>query len=152
MKWANRLFNIRKANPPRGASIVTQSSSSSTKEENDNYCWDCHKEGNMLVCCEVCPRVYHPKCLGLSQEPNASEWVCPGKTFFFIRPKLEGEQRNQRNYFIYSLHLLPGYPFAIFHKSANASRTPSALIVGRPPSPACPWISSTRCCGTPYPE
>ncbi|WAR17814.1 PKCB1-like protein [Mya arenaria] len=33
---------------------------------NDYFCWLCHKEGT-LVCCELCPRVYHSRCLGLSE-------------------------------------------------------------------------------------
>jgi hypothetical protein len=42
---------------------------------NDYFCWLCHKEG-MLVCCELCPRVYHTRCLGLSAE-LPQDWVCP---------------------------------------------------------------------------
>ncbi|ESO83156.1 hypothetical protein LOTGIDRAFT_83183, partial [Lottia gigantea] len=43
--------------------------------KNDYFCWICHKEG-LLVGCELCPRVYHTKCLNINSElPN--EWVCP---------------------------------------------------------------------------
>ncbi|CAH1247637.1 ZMYND8 [Branchiostoma lanceolatum] len=42
---------------------------------NDFYCWLCHREGSVL-CCELCPRVYHTRCLKLPQEPDG-DWVCP---------------------------------------------------------------------------
>ncbi|XP_043945851.1 protein kinase C-binding protein 1 isoform X2 [Protopterus annectens] len=42
---------------------------------NDFYCWICHREGQVL-CCELCPRVYHAKCLKLSAEPEG-DWFCP---------------------------------------------------------------------------
>ncbi|XP_035660108.1 protein kinase C-binding protein 1-like isoform X3 [Branchiostoma floridae] len=42
---------------------------------NDFYCWLCHREGSVL-CCELCPRVYHTRCLKLTQEPDG-DWVCP---------------------------------------------------------------------------
>ena len=43
--------------------------------ESDFYCWLCHKEGH-VICCELCPRVFHAKCLGADREPTG-EWVCP---------------------------------------------------------------------------
>ncbi|KAK2825165.1 hypothetical protein Q7C36_019092 [Tachysurus vachellii] len=42
---------------------------------NDFYCWMCHREGQVL-CCELCPRVYHAKCLKLAAEPEG-DWFCP---------------------------------------------------------------------------
>ncbi|XP_029391591.1 protein kinase C-binding protein 1 isoform X8 [Mus pahari] len=51
---------------------------SSNKEQdgrNDFYCWVCHREGQVL-CCELCPRVYHAKCLRLTSEPEG-DWFCP---------------------------------------------------------------------------
>ncbi|XP_069507395.1 MYND-type zinc finger-containing chromatin reader ZMYND8 isoform X2 [Ambystoma mexicanum] len=42
---------------------------------NDFYCWVCHREGQVL-CCELCPRVYHAKCLKLNGEPEG-DWFCP---------------------------------------------------------------------------
>ncbi|XP_034445583.1 protein kinase C-binding protein 1-like isoform X3 [Hippoglossus hippoglossus] len=42
---------------------------------NDFYCWLCHREGQVL-CCELCPRVYHAKCLKLPAEPDG-DWFCP---------------------------------------------------------------------------
>uniref|UniRef100_A0A673MLH2 Protein kinase C-binding protein 1-like n=1 Tax=Sinocyclocheilus rhinocerous TaxID=307959 RepID=A0A673MLH2_9TELE len=35
----------------------------------------CHREGQVL-CCELCPRVYHAKCLKLAAEPEG-DWFCP---------------------------------------------------------------------------
>ncbi|XP_019395137.1 PREDICTED: protein kinase C-binding protein 1 isoform X12 [Crocodylus porosus] len=51
---------------------------SNNKEQdgrNDFYCWVCHREGQVL-CCELCPRVYHAKCLKLTAEPEG-DWFCP---------------------------------------------------------------------------
>ncbi|XP_056668983.1 MYND-type zinc finger-containing chromatin reader ZMYND8 isoform X20 [Monodelphis domestica] len=51
---------------------------SNSKEQdgrNDFYCWVCHREGQVL-CCELCPRVYHAKCLKLTAEPEG-DWFCP---------------------------------------------------------------------------
>nr|XP_019951770.1 PREDICTED: protein kinase C-binding protein 1 isoform X4 [Paralichthys olivaceus] len=51
---------------------------SSNKDQdgrNDFYCWLCHREGQVL-CCELCPRVYHAKCLKLPAEPEG-DWFCP---------------------------------------------------------------------------
>ena len=42
---------------------------------NDFHCWVCHQEGQVL-CCELCPRVYHAKCLRLTSEPEG-DWFCP---------------------------------------------------------------------------
>uniref|UniRef100_A0A8C4WQ15 Protein kinase C-binding protein 1-like n=1 Tax=Eptatretus burgeri TaxID=7764 RepID=A0A8C4WQ15_EPTBU len=42
---------------------------------NDFYCWICHREGQVL-CCELCPRVYHARCLKLPAEPEG-DWFCP---------------------------------------------------------------------------
>ena len=30
-----------------------------------------------LICCETCPAVFHPACLGLSAVPEEDEWFCP---------------------------------------------------------------------------
>ncbi|XP_070533236.1 LOW QUALITY PROTEIN: MYND-type zinc finger-containing chromatin reader ZMYND8-like [Ptychodera flava] len=42
---------------------------------NDFYCWICHREGS-VICCEVCPRVYHVRCVKLVDEPEG-DWFCP---------------------------------------------------------------------------
>merc|ERR1719244_1993209 len=57
------LDGLLRSLPPRRkttiiAGIVTKKSGwfvakFAPKEENDNYCWDCHKEV-WMVCCEVC--------------------------------------------------------------------------------------------------
>ncbi|XP_023852038.1 MYND-type zinc finger-containing chromatin reader ZMYND8 isoform X5 [Salvelinus sp. IW2-2015] len=51
------------------------SSSKDQDGRNDFYCWLCHREGQVL-CCELCPRVYHAKCLKLPAEPEG-DWFCP---------------------------------------------------------------------------
>ena len=43
--------------------------------KNDFFCWLCCEEGH-LICCELCPRVFHAKCLSIDHEPEG-EWVCP---------------------------------------------------------------------------
>jgi hypothetical protein len=44
--------------------------------ESDAYCWLCHNEGGVSdCCCELCPRLYHAKCLGI--EKPTDTWVCP---------------------------------------------------------------------------
>ncbi|ESO04103.1 hypothetical protein HELRODRAFT_79586, partial [Helobdella robusta] len=40
---------------------------------SDAYCWICHCDGSG-VCCELCPRLYHIKCL--PQNPSSESWVC----------------------------------------------------------------------------
>ncbi|XP_045599040.2 uncharacterized protein [Procambarus clarkii] len=42
--------------------------------QNDNYCWECHREG-IFICCEMCPRVFHLKCAGIECEPE-EDWAC----------------------------------------------------------------------------
>ncbi|XP_068244518.1 MYND-type zinc finger-containing chromatin reader ZMYND8 isoform X2 [Palaemon carinicauda] len=42
--------------------------------QNDNYCWECHREG-VFICCEMCPRVFHLKCAGMEKEPD-EDWAC----------------------------------------------------------------------------
>lgn len=44
--------------------------------EWDAYCWLCHSEGSASdCCCELCPRLYHQKCLGMNTVVSC--WVCP---------------------------------------------------------------------------
>lgn len=42
---------------------------------NDFYSWVCHQEGQVL-CCELCLRVYHTKCMRQTLEPEGN-WFCP---------------------------------------------------------------------------
>ncbi|CAF0957614.1 unnamed protein product [Adineta steineri] len=44
-------------------------------DHNDLYCFECHDEGD-VICCDSCPRVYHPKCLSLTTLPDG-DWTCP---------------------------------------------------------------------------
>ncbi|KAF2349142.1 Zinc finger FYVE/PHD-type [Trinorchestia longiramus] len=41
---------------------------------NDNYCWECHREGE-FICCEMCPRVFHLRCANLDSAPP-QDWAC----------------------------------------------------------------------------
>lgn len=50
---------------------------------NVDYCCTCEEAGDLL-CCDVCPRSYHPACLKLKiDELGEGEWMCPEciKTF-----------------------------------------------------------------------
>ncbi|UJR35707.1 hypothetical protein I4U23_028457 [Adineta vaga] len=44
-------------------------------DHNDLYCFECHDEGD-VICCDSCSRVYHPKCLALTNLPDG-DWTCP---------------------------------------------------------------------------
>lgn len=65
----------------RTESDTERSSSSDQQEEiaHDDECFVCSDGGN-LVCCESCPRVAHPKCIGLSVRPMQGvprgDWYC----------------------------------------------------------------------------
>ncbi|XP_052763321.1 protein kinase C-binding protein 1-like isoform X2 [Mya arenaria] len=61
--------------PPPKKRKIGRNNGSGQDNCNDYFCWLCHKEGT-LVCCELCPRVYHSRCLGLS-EALPQDWVCP---------------------------------------------------------------------------
>jgi len=43
--------------------------------QNDVYCFECH-HGDDVINCDSCPRVYHPKCLGLISL-SERDWTCP---------------------------------------------------------------------------
>nr|CAB3267963.1 protein kinase C-binding protein 1-like [Phallusia mammillata] len=60
----------RKTRPPPPIKDDTQHDG-----RNDFYCWICHREGEVL-CCELCPRVFHAKCLHMQKEPEG-DWYCP---------------------------------------------------------------------------
>ncbi|KAK3611560.1 hypothetical protein CHS0354_018075 [Potamilus streckersoni] len=62
-------------NPPPKKRKIGRNDGSGEDNRNDYFCWLCHREG-MVVCCELCPRVYHTKCLGLDSD-LPQDWVCP---------------------------------------------------------------------------
>ena len=55
--------------------------SSYFKDGNDDYCWICRKyhkyNCRSLVCCDMCPRVFHPTCIPDVKIPNKGEFACP---------------------------------------------------------------------------
>ncbi|XP_067665413.1 MYND-type zinc finger-containing chromatin reader ZMYND8-like [Haliotis asinina] len=60
--------------PPKKRKIG-QNDGTGEGNKNDYFCWVCHKEGT-FICCELCPRVFHKKCLDMvSDVPR--DWVCP---------------------------------------------------------------------------
>uniref|UniRef100_A0A3Q0KSM3 Putative bromodomain containing protein n=2 Tax=Schistosoma mansoni TaxID=6183 RepID=A0A3Q0KSM3_SCHMA len=42
--------------------------------ESDDYCWICHKPGEVVIC-SYCPRVFHAICLCATDFPDI--WLCP---------------------------------------------------------------------------
>ncbi|KAH9496698.1 hypothetical protein Btru_009693 [Bulinus truncatus] len=54
---------------------IGKNDGSGENNKNDYFCWVCHKDGQ-LVCCELCPRVYHTKCLS-HEFIEEQDWVCP---------------------------------------------------------------------------
>ncbi|XP_078331384.1 uncharacterized protein LOC111122145 isoform X3 [Crassostrea virginica] len=62
-------------NPPPKKRKIGRNDGSGEDNRNDYFCWLCHKEGT-VICCELCPRVYHTKCLEISRE-LPKDWVCP---------------------------------------------------------------------------
>ncbi|XP_055998197.1 MYND-type zinc finger-containing chromatin reader ZMYND8-like isoform X3 [Ostrea edulis] len=63
------------SNPPPKKRKIGRNDGSGEDNRNDYFCWLCHKEGT-VICCELCPRVYHTKCLEVSGD-LPKDWVCP---------------------------------------------------------------------------
>uniref|UniRef100_T1EGP7 PHD-type domain-containing protein n=1 Tax=Helobdella robusta TaxID=6412 RepID=T1EGP7_HELRO len=42
--------------------------------QHEDQCRSCHKLGD-LICCELCPSVYHLECVGLTEVPEG-DWIC----------------------------------------------------------------------------
>ncbi|XP_055871580.1 MYND-type zinc finger-containing chromatin reader ZMYND8-like [Biomphalaria glabrata] len=69
----DRAASLPEISPKRKK--IGRNDGSGENNKNDYFCWVCHKEGQ-LVCCELCPRVYHSKCLS-HEYVNEEDWVCP---------------------------------------------------------------------------
>ncbi|KAK3088501.1 hypothetical protein FSP39_019930, partial [Pinctada imbricata] len=61
--------------PPPKRRKIGRNDGSGEDNRNDYFCWLCHKEGT-VVCCELCPRVYHTRCLEVTDN-LPKDWVCP---------------------------------------------------------------------------
>ncbi|KAL5013388.1 hypothetical protein ScPMuIL_007658 [Solemya velum] len=61
--------------PPPKKRKIGRNDGSGEDNRNDYFCWLCHKEGT-VICCELCPRVYHAKCLEIGSD-LPQDWVCP---------------------------------------------------------------------------
>ncbi|CAG5098195.1 Oidioi.mRNA.OKI2018_I69.XSR.g15450.t2.cds [Oikopleura dioica] len=74
---------------------------------NDFYCWSCHLEGK-VVCCDVCPRVYHEKCLPKVQKKiQASErFFCPECTRIEEAENLETRVESMKNVSLHNLSIM----------------------------------------------
>lgn len=42
---------------------------------HDWYCWECHREGEVALCSK-CPRVFHKRCIGLSNSDLQRQFIC----------------------------------------------------------------------------
>ncbi|XP_050389380.1 MYND-type zinc finger-containing chromatin reader ZMYND8 [Patella vulgata] len=54
---------------------IAKNDGTGNDNKNDYFCWMCHKDGE-LVGCELCPRVFHTKCLGIIDNDLPNDWVC----------------------------------------------------------------------------
>ncbi|TGZ65643.1 hypothetical protein CRM22_005756 [Opisthorchis felineus] len=61
---------------------------------SDDYCWICHKVGEMVIC-SYCPRVYHPACLCMDRFPET--WLCPECQDLLVSECVWYQQPNWRN-------------------------------------------------------
>ena len=46
-------------------------------KQRDIFCWTCHRETGRLLACELCPRVFHLRCLTAQPEKEKEPWTCP---------------------------------------------------------------------------
>ncbi|XP_047736969.1 uncharacterized protein LOC108677761 isoform X2 [Hyalella azteca] len=58
---------------------------------NDNYCWECHRDGE-FICCEMCPRVYHLRCANLESAPP-QDWACHHCHAIMLADNVENRSR-----------------------------------------------------------
>ncbi|KAF5401552.1 hypothetical protein PHET_05319 [Paragonimus heterotremus] len=72
-------------NPPKSGADLAP--------ESDDYCWICHKVGQMVIC-SCCPRVYHPSCLCMEEFPDT--WLCPECQDLTVSECLLYQQPNWR--------------------------------------------------------
>ncbi|CAA0840148.1 Acyl-CoA N-acyltransferase with RING/FYVE/PHD-type zinc finger domain [Striga hermonthica] len=63
-----------------------------SSEENDDLCSICEDGGNLL-CCNKCPRAFHPVCVGLSSLPEGT-WYCKYCKNMFEREKFAERNAN----------------------------------------------------------
>ncbi|CAF4459376.1 unnamed protein product [Rotaria socialis] len=79
------------------------------EDHNDLYCFECHVEGD-VICCDSCPRVYHPKCLGLTTLPDG-DWTCPECKIFQAPPNIKVPSINEFHTMLkYALRRMKSHP------------------------------------------
>ena len=64
--------------------------------EWDAFCWLCHEVGGGIsncCCCEICPRLYHRKCLGF-KAAAVGYWICPECEVCALPERWQGGQVN----------------------------------------------------------
>ncbi|KAF6779989.1 hypothetical protein AHF37_00524 [Paragonimus kellicotti] len=88
---------FRSDSPVRNDAITLDQNSSKSgadlAPESDDYCWICHKVGQMVIC-SCCPRVYHPSCLCMEEFPDT--WLCPECQDLTVSECLLYQQPNWR--------------------------------------------------------
>ncbi|CBY09013.1 unnamed protein product [Oikopleura dioica] len=103
-----RRSSVTKKMSPSPAEIATALDlHPSADGSNDFYCWSCHLEGK-VVCCDVCPRVYHEKCLPKVQKKlQASErFFCPECTRIEEAENLETRVESMKNVSLHNLSIM----------------------------------------------
>ncbi|CAL1532484.1 unnamed protein product, partial [Lymnaea stagnalis] len=74
-KIAEEKSNDEQSDIPPKRRKIGRNDGTGEDNKNDYFCWACHKEGQ-VICCELCPRVFHTKCLSLENKVS-KDWVCP---------------------------------------------------------------------------
>jgi len=55
--------------------LVEEEGDSNAGDPNMNHCYECSKGGD-LICCDICPRSYHRKCMDSRQKDFPDNWIC----------------------------------------------------------------------------
>jgi origin recognition complex subunit 2 len=87
----NKPNKRRRTDPGPGA---TRGDLPRGADGNDDLCKVCEFGGN-LVCCDSCPRAFHPRCIGLTVKDfdNDDEWNCPECNH--RKPKGKGKDKGK---------------------------------------------------------
>ncbi|CAF1055106.1 unnamed protein product [Rotaria sordida] len=96
-------------------------------DHNDLYCFECHDEGD-VICCDSCPRVYHPKCLGLTTLPDG-DWTCPECKIIQSSSNINNPRIDEFHTMLkYALRRMKSHPqSAPFMKPVDSKQVPEYL-------------------------
>ena len=98
-------------------------------DHNKHYCNIC-KDGGELLCCDRCPRSFHPICLGLTDEQvdalPEGDWYCPQCTHTLERQKKRADKLAEQG-----LEDMRERRTAIYEWAKASVMEPTHGIVGR---------------------